>query len=103
MDASTTQIDSIEDLEAALSECLVLFKARLSEIKNAGKRTMKYAELRQLGANGLVKRFTDKFNYESVGVFNGSDFSKTPADKAIARFNRKRDSLLKESGIRITN
>lgn len=99
--SENSPIDSVSDLEAALSDCLAGLKARIKELKAARKRTMKYAEIRELGACGLVKRFTPRFNEESVGVFNGSKFSKTPADKAIDRFNRKRDRLLAESGITI--
>ena len=94
-------IDSLEDLETALSECLVKFKARLDELKANKKRTMKYEELRDFGACGLVKRFTDKFTAESIGRFNGVAFSKTPAEKAIARFDKKCESALRKYGITI--
>ena len=95
------EIDNIEDLENALAEILVAWKAKLEGLKAAKKRTIKYAEFRAMGAWALVPRFTDKFAAESLGRFNGSGFTRTPADKSIAKFNKKRDALIAKYGVTV--
>ncbi len=94
-------IDNIEDLENDLAELLGTWKTKLEGLKAAKKRTIKYAEFRELSAWALVSRFTDKFAAESLGRFNGSGFTRTPADKSIAKFNKKRDALIAKYGVTV--
>ena len=94
-------IANLRDLERALVEQFVQFSLMVKEMVASGRRRIRYETYRDSGAWALVPRYTPEFLDESTGEFGLGFTKKTPADRLVEKFDRKRDALLKKHGIEV--